>query len=99
MRKVTNDAVTAFMSGKKGNFNNTSVSVEGEYVVLRLHGNAIARYREGFPSTVEVCDGGYQSRTTKERLNGIPGVHVYQRAGQWYLNDEVWDGYWTEVAI
>jgi len=104
MRKVTADAVEAFMAGRTGKFSNTTVDVRPwqggqECVILALHGNPIARYPvAGGHDHMVVCDGNHQTNTTKERLNGLPGVRVHQKAGQWYLNGVAWDGYWTNVG-
>jgi len=102
MKKVTAAAVAAFLKGKEFKSSNTSVEVrpfKDETVIsaiLKLHGNVIARRHVG-KSGVWVCDGGWQTRTTKERLNGIPGVNVIQRNGDWFLSGEPWDGYWARV--
>lgn len=113
MRKITRAAVEAFLHGNEFSYANTTVVVEPitplgpDYVVLRLHGNAIARYpaesstQDHFEcfKLLEVSDGGgYQTRTTKERLNGIPDVSVHQKKGQWYLNGYAWDGSWAFVG-
>jgi len=101
-RKITTDAINAFMSARTFNRDNTSVEVRPfkdekvDSVILKLHGNVIARRLVG-SSTIEVCDGNYPSNTTKERLNGLPGVSVCQRKGVWFLNGEEWDGSWTTV--
>lgn len=101
-RKITELAVDAFMSGRVFSRDNTSVEVrpfkEESRVsaVLKLHGNVIAR-RTLDGSLLEVCDGNWQTNTTKERLNGIPGVRVAQKKGQWFLNDVSWSGDWTKV--
>lgn len=47
--------------------------------------------------TFEVCDGGWSSNTTKERLNGLPGVRVNQKDYEWFLNGEPWNGNWTTI--
>jgi hypothetical protein len=44
-----------------------------------------------------ISDGGWQSNTTKERLNGLPNVSVHQKNFQWYLNGEAWTGNWTLI--
>lgn len=95
-RKITTDAINAFMAGKKFNRDNTQVFVgETGTASLHLYGNLIARR---FPNgDLEIGNGGRSSNTTKERLNGIPGVSIYQRKGVWYLNDKEWDGSWIEV--
>lgn len=108
MRKITAEAIAAFLAGKSFNKQNTSVEVRPwqqtpfprDQVILLLHGNPIARYEVGDISlrSLRVCDGGWQTRTTADRLNGLPGVRVHQKAGQWYLNGEAWDGSWSTVV-
>jgi hypothetical protein len=87
-----------FLAGKVGKVGNTTVEMSplGAVVVLKLHGNAIAR-RDVGSTDFEVCDGGWTSNTTKERLNGLPGVRVNQKAYAWYLNGVEWDGSWTWI--
>jgi hypothetical protein len=54
-----------------------------------LHGNLIARVGS---HSVELFDGGWQSNTTKSRLNailsvhGLPGEGVFQKNFKWFLN-------------
>lgn len=102
-RKITTQAIQAFMSGRAFNLDNTSVEIRNFKdedrlsAVLKLHGNVIAR-RVLSTSLIEVCDGNWQTNTTKERLNGIPGVSVNQKKGQWYLNGNVWNGEWTAIV-
>jgi len=105
MRKITEAAIQAFLSGEEFSRDNTRVEVRPfknateDSVVLVLHGNPIAAYLESTGvATLQVCDGNHQTRTTKERLNGLPGVRVHQKAGQWYLNGMAWDGSWTHVG-
>ena len=103
MRKVTEAARHAFLAGREWKQSNTSVEVReyqnapGKWVILLLHGNPIARYRLGDTTlrSLRVCDGGWQTRTTAERLNGLPGVRVNQKKHQWYLNGQPWDGSWS----
>lgn len=90
MRKITREAVNAFMSAEKFNSSNTSVKVENGISYLILHGNTIAkRFASG---RLEITNCGWFSNTTKERLNAIPNVSIYQRKGIWYLNGNEWDG-------
>lgn len=42
MRKVTKESVQCFIAGGNGNFGNTTVSTDGIWSELRLHGNLIA---------------------------------------------------------
>lgn len=104
MRKITEAAIAAFLSGEGFSRDNTRVEVlpRGaieQSVTLVLHGNPIATYvASAGVSSLQVCDGNHQTRTTKDRLNGLPGVRVHQKAGQWYLNGVAWDGHWTHVG-
>ena len=96
-RKITTLAINAFMSGVKFNKDNTSVDVNpfGD-VVLYLHGNQIAQRRK-IENDLQITNAGWQSNTTKERLNGIPGVSICQKKGQWFLNGNTWNGEWTTI--
>lgn len=100
-RKITTDAINAFMSTTNFSRDNTMVRVECEsmgLVHLYLHGNLIAkRYTETSKEILMVSNAGWFSNTTKERLNAIPGVSVCQRKGVWFLNGKEWDGSWKTV--
>ena len=54
-----------------------------------LHGNLIARVGS---HSIELFDGGHQTKTTKSRLNailrahGLPGESVFQKNFKWFLN-------------
>lgn len=56
---------------------------------LKLHGNTIA---ELSADGLFITSAGWKTPTTKERLNGLPGVHIQQKNFQWFLNGEIWDG-------
>jgi hypothetical protein len=59
---------------------------------MDLFGNAIA-YRYNDPDrTLSITNCGWESQTTKERLNGIDGVRINQKNGQWFLNGNEWNG-------
>ena len=101
MRKVTNDAVSAFMSGRKFSRGNTTVRVipqdgGGSLVLMNLHGNTIARH-ETWNGRTYISNCGWATVTTKERLNGLPNVDIRQKNFQWYLNGKAWDGKLIEV--
>ena len=103
-RKITTDTVNAFMSAKPFSRANSSVYVELDIVTheqlevfMSLHGHDIARRKIG-SNDIEVTNADYFTNTTKERLNGLPGVSVCQRKGVWFLNGEEWDGTWKVVA-
>lgn len=85
MRKVTETVVNAFLSGHAKYVSNTHTDGES----LFLHGNRIARKVDG---KLEVTTCGWNTPTTKERLNALPGVRVNTKAHQLYLNGKAWDG-------
>jgi len=88
IEKQMNDAISNNQNWQSGN---TSVSYDPETneSIVRLHGNTIAVVGDDF---VQIFDGGYQSKTTKSRLNAILKVHaiqgetVYQKAGNWFID-------------
>ena len=97
MKKITLDAVYAFMNAEKFKRDNTEVEVLPNVTVLSLFGNRIA-YRYNDPErTLSITNCGWDTKTTKERLNAIPGVHITQKNWQWYLNGEQWDGQLVDV--
>ena len=68
------------------------VKVLPNVTVLLLHDNEIA-YRYNDPQrTLSVTNCGWQSNTTKERLNGLDGVNIVQKNFVWYLNGKEWNG-------
>jgi hypothetical protein len=108
MRAITQQSVAAFMEGRPFSKANTEVHVTerpGEVCTeLRLHGNTIARRWEvavavdGSNAWTEITTAGWNTVTTRERLNGIPGVAVHQSKHVLHLNDEPWHGAWAEVT-
>ncbi len=95
MRKITADAIRAFRNRQTFKRGNTEVKVYDNSVALFLHGNIIAEYAAD--GALYIRDGGWQSNTTKERLNGLPNVYIHQKNFQWYLNGEAWSGDWTLI--
>ena len=83
-----NDAVA---NNKDWQSANTSVhfNEETNESIVRLHGNKIAVIGDNF---MQIFDGGWQSNTTKSRLNailkehGIAGEGVYQKNFKWYVD-------------
>jgi hypothetical protein len=59
-----------------------------------LFGNKIAEIRR---DGLWITNAGWNSTTTKERLNGLSGVNIVQRRGTWFLNEREWDGRWVHV--
>jgi hypothetical protein len=91
MRKIEsqmNAAITAKVDWK---LKNTEVTnIDGVSFVF-LHGNKIAEVGDNF---VRLFDGGWQSVTTKSRLNailqghGLPGECVFQKNWTWFLRSK-----------
>lgn len=95
MRKITKEAVNAFEAGQNWQKDNTKVTCENGQVEMYLFGNLIAQKYKGI---LTVSDGNHpMSNTTKERLNGLPGVSIYTKNHVTYLNGKEWAGNWTEI--
>lgn len=98
MKKITQQAVNAFLNGKEFRRGNTEVTVHeatDTTSYMYLHGNNIA-YRD--PTGLYITVSGEFTNVKKERLNGLPGVHIHQKDGDWYLNGEKWNGDWNKVG-
>ena len=95
MRKITIDSVNAFLNRQKFKRQNMEVTSFDDSFYLKLHGNTIAvLHGDG---TLMITDAGWQSNTTKERLNGLPNVNIHQKNFVWYLNGEEWSGNLTQI--
>ena len=71
MRKITKESTEAFNNATPFNKQNMSVEVKPNVTILKLHGNAIA-YRYNDPErTLSITNCGWESNTTKERLNAL----------------------------
>ena len=97
MRKITKQAVEAFEKGYNFKSGNTKVVGKAGGIYLKLHDNTIAfKSNEG---VIEISTCGWNTPTTRERLNGIPGVSVNQRNGILYLNGNRWDNHETLTKV
>ena len=83
-----NDAIKANTNWKNAN---TKVVTEGTLSKVYLHDNLIAKVGDDF---VTVFDGGWQTNTTKSRLNAIINEFccaftdgVFQKNYQWFVRD------------
>ena len=99
MRSITQDSVQAFINAVPFKKSNMKVDVLDNVTILRLHGNAIAYLYNDPQRTLSITNCGWFSNTTKERLNGIPGVSIKQKNFDWYLNDVKWDGNLVDVKL
>jgi hypothetical protein len=91
MRKIERQMNAAITHSVDWKCDNTEVvNIDGVSYVY-LHGNKIAEVGDGF---LRLYDGGYQSATTKSRLNallqehGIAGEGVFQKSYQWFLRSK-----------
>lgn len=91
MRQITREIVAAFMRRETKKIGNSRT----DGTTLYLHDNAIAKFDND--GQLWVTNADWKSATTKERLNGIPGVSIYQKDYTWYLNDEPWNGDWVLI--
>ena len=90
MRKIEQLMNAAIKAGKNWTNANTSVSTDDNGLsTVYLHGNKIAEVSD---TDMTIFDGGYQSLTTKSRLNAlckefcIEGECVYQKNFKWFVD-------------
>ena len=92
MRKIERLMNAAIADGRDWKSANTEVIMKDNgAAVVYLHGNKIAEVGEGY---IQIWDGGWQSNTTKSRLNAIinrfcNGITdgVFQRNFKWFILD------------
>ena len=90
MRKIEQQMCAAVQKNIDWKSKNTSVHFDSEtgVSVVRLHGNKIAEISD---NDMTIFDGGWQSVTTKSRLNAlcdafcIAGESVFQKDFTWYV--------------
>ena len=93
MRKIEremNNAVRNKIAWSKGN-SCTTFSSDLKECFIYLHGNHIATYNYTLKE-LELYDGGWQSVTTKSRLNALcyefaTGFSVFQKNLNWFISD------------
>jgi hypothetical protein len=89
MRKIELQMIAAIKDSKDLKVANTEVISCTNVSDVYLHGNLIARIGETW---IELFDGGYQTKTTKSRLNailsafGMDGEKVFAKNFQWFVN-------------
>ena len=90
MRKIEIEMNRAIQNNIDWQKDNTSVHFDPEtgVSIVRLHGNKIAEVTD---TDMTIFDGGYQSKTTKARLNALceefclSGEGVFQKNYQWFV--------------
>ena len=90
MRQITKDSINAFLNRKTFTRQNMKVREMNGKFYLKLHNNIIAVLHAN--NTLQITNCGWFSNTTKERLNGLPNVDIYQKNFVWYLNGQQWHG-------
>jgi len=99
MKQITIKSINAFLNATRFKESNTEVEVLPNVTILKLFGNAIA-YRYNDPNnTLSITNCGWQTNTTKERLNGLPNVRIQQKRGEWYLNGQQWNGNLIDINL
>ena len=91
MRKIEQQMNNAISNNQNWQSGNTVVTFDPleEVSIVHLHGNKIAEVGNDF---IRLFDGGWQSNTTKSRLNAILSEHgdvgdrVFQKAFDWFVS-------------
>ena len=91
MRKIEKQMNSAIWSKENWTGSNTTVITEDNESKVMLHGNHIATYNHTLKE-LELYDGGWQSNTTKSRLNALcaefaTGFGVFQKNFDWFISD------------
>ena len=90
MRKIEQQMCQAVQKNINWQSGNTAVTFDSESGIstVYLHGNKIAEVSD---TDMTIFDGGYQSNTTKSRLNAlcdefcIAGEGVFQKDFKWFV--------------
>ena len=95
MRKLEKEMNQAIRGQRNWAGSNTTVFTtdNGLESTVYLHGNHIATYFHA-ERTLQIFDGGWQSVTTKSRLNALlsefkPQFGVFQKNWTWYVSDRL----------
>ena len=88
MRKVEQQMNEAILNRKDFRKDNTEVITISDCSFVYLHGNHIATVGK----TLDICDAGWQTVTTKSRLNALlnefaEGCYLFQKNFDWFLGD------------
>ena len=92
MRNIERQMIAAIKNDSNWSKDNTSVIFEDGISSVYLHGNLIAEVDD---VSLKLYDGGYQSTTTKSRLNallsefgytcGTQREYVFQKQFEWFI--------------
>ena len=88
MRQIERQMNAAITKSVDWKCDNTEVANIDGVSFVYLHGHKIAEVGDTF---IRLYDGGYQSNTTKSRLNailsehGLPGEGIFQKNFKWFV--------------
>ena len=91
MRKIESQMNAAISEQRDWKCSNTMVVNHNGVSHVFLHNNKIAEVGDNF---IVLMDGGWQSNTTKSRLNailsthGCPGERVFQKNFNWFVSQQ-----------
>ena len=94
MRKIETQMIAAINNNQDWKSANTEVVSQQDGVsIVYLHGNKIAEVGDDY---LTLFDAGYQTKTTKSRLNAILGEfgytcgtkreYIFQKQFEWFVN-------------
>ena len=99
MRKITKESISAFLNARSFKKSNMEVEVKPNVTILKLYGNEIAYLYNDPNRTLSITNCGWETNTTKERLNGLPTVRINVKKGSWFLNDNEWNGKLKDIHL
>ena len=92
MRKIETQMIAAVHGNKNWSSGNTQVVTNDGVSTVYLHGNKIAEVGDDF---LKLFDGGWQTNTTKSRLNallsefgytcGTKQEYIFQEQFEWFI--------------
>ena len=89
MKKIDKESAQAFFTGKPFKKGNTVVIINERFVGLTLHGHMIAKRIPG-ENHISLSNAGWQTVTTKSRLNAILSMYgatrIWQTNFEWSLH-------------
>ena len=95
MRKITKESIKAFYNKEPFKKSNMIVENKEGKTYLKLFENVIAILDE--VNELFITTAGWNSVTTRERLNGLSEIRIGTNKGQLYLNNIPWNGKLTNI--
>ena len=90
MRKIEEKMIAAIINRKNWVCDNTMVEIDGDEIIVKLHFHTIAKISK---NSIQISSCGYETKTTKSRLNAILSYfgkgRIYQQDFVWYINNEL----------